>query len=413
MNVIAALVTVVTLAGGPVRDQIGVNIHFTGAPQPDLELLREAGFGWIRMDFVWQAVERESGEYRFEAYDRLVEAMTDRQIHILFILDYSNRLYEEDRSVRTERGRKAFARFASTAAARYRGKGIRWEIWNEPNLGHFWNPQPGASDYLALARAASEAIRAADPAARVVGPATSGFPWEFLEQLLRGGFLSLVDEVSVHPYRSKPPETARADYARLRRLIEEHTPAGQQPVPVISGEWGYSLWHWGEAISPRTQAAYLARQFLTNISEGVPLSIWYDWADDGEDPRETEHNFGTVTAAREPKPAYLAVKTLSDWLGTARFERRLEAAEGDHVLLLAGGRGGRSYLAAWTTRSEHSVRVTGKGLDGAVHCVDATGGRSTVTASEGELGLALGDAPRYVQLPGGVSGPDLEVRPDS
>jgi GH35 family endo-1,4-beta-xylanase/type 1 glutamine amidotransferase len=32
------------------RDRIGVNIHFTGAPERDLALLDEGGFGWIRME---------------------------------------------------------------------------------------------------------------------------------------------------------------------------------------------------------------------------------------------------------------------------------------------------------------------------------------------------------------------------
>lgn len=42
----------------------------------------------------------------------------------------------------------------------------------------------------------------------------------------------------------------------------------------------------------------------------VPLSIWYDWHDDGQDPKEKEHNFGTVTWDYQPKPAYLAAQTL-------------------------------------------------------------------------------------------------------
>ena len=39
---------------------------------------------------------------------RLVGGASKRGIRILYILDYSNRLYESDRSVRTEKGRNAF-----------------------------------------------------------------------------------------------------------------------------------------------------------------------------------------------------------------------------------------------------------------------------------------------------------------
>ena len=52
---------------------VGVNIHFTGVPARDLDGLASAGFGWIRMDFVWEAVEKAKGRYDFTAYDQLLE----------------------------------------------------------------------------------------------------------------------------------------------------------------------------------------------------------------------------------------------------------------------------------------------------------------------------------------------------
>jgi polysaccharide biosynthesis protein PslG len=43
----------------------------------------------------------------------------------------------------------------------------------------------------------------------------------------------------------------------------------------------------------------------------VPISIWYDWKNDGPDLAEREHNFGTVTHDLQPKPAYTALQTLT------------------------------------------------------------------------------------------------------
>ncbi len=43
-----------------------------------------------------------------------------------------------------------------------------------------------------------------------------------------------------------------------------------------------------------TQAKLLARQWLSNLANDIPLSIWYDWRDDGPDPKEREHHFGMV-----------------------------------------------------------------------------------------------------------------------
>jgi hypothetical protein len=402
------------LALGDVSSAVGVNIHFTGAPARDLDMIRDAGFGWIRMDFVWGAVEREKGVYRFEPYDQLVEGLEARKIRALFILDYSNRLYEKERSVRTAEGREAFARFAGAAAARYRGRGVYWEIWNEPNLEGFWAPQPAAEDYAALAIDASQAIRAADPKATVVAPASSGFPWDFFETILEKGILDHIDAFSVHPYRGSAPETVREDYARLRELLARHARAGKPPPPIVSGEWGYSTWHHGgRPFSAEVQGAYLARQFLTNLSEGIPLSIWYDWANDGPDPKETEHNFGTVTLERDPKPAYVAAKTLTSTLAGTRFERRIEAGSDMHLLVFRGEE--RSVLAAWTSRGERRAFLEAPSVPGTLPRTLCFGEKDALEASDGSIRLLLDGEPQYVQLPSevveGLVAYGLEVEP--
>src|SRR3989442_10483955 len=88
---------------------IGVNIHFTD-PQPDeIKIIADAGFRWVRMDFIWEATEKQRGVYDFSAYDRLMTALEQYRIRALFILDYGNPLYTKDKAVRTEEGRQAFA----------------------------------------------------------------------------------------------------------------------------------------------------------------------------------------------------------------------------------------------------------------------------------------------------------------
>ena len=56
----------------------------------------------------------------------------------------------------------------------------------------------------------------ADPNALVVAGATSQIPFEWLEGCFRKGLLEWIDVLSVHPYRSQPPETVTEDYAELR-----------------------------------------------------------------------------------------------------------------------------------------------------------------------------------------------------
>src|SRR5262249_26672613 len=153
---------------------------------------------------------------------------------------------------------------------------------------------------------------AADPEATVLAPAAAGIDLAFTEACCDRGLLEVIDAVTVHPYRQEAPESVLSEYERLRDLLARHTPPGAPPVPILSGECGYSNWHYGgHAIAPEEQAQYLARQFLVNLLAGVRLSLWYDWKNDGADPRETEHNFGTVTEDLRPKPAYVAAATLT------------------------------------------------------------------------------------------------------
>jgi hypothetical protein len=158
-------------------------------------------------------------------------------------------------------------------------------------------------------REACTAIRKKFSLEIIIGPASSYVDMPFIEGCLRGGMLEFWSGVSVHPYRQTEPESATRDYANLRALITRYTAAGQS-VPIICGEWGYST-AW-KGYDDFKQADYLKRMFQFNRREHIPLTIWYDWRDDGEDPANQEDRFGLVRQAIgglfEPKPAYFAAR---------------------------------------------------------------------------------------------------------
>lgn len=341
---------------GTIPAGLGVNIHFTHARPGELEMLAAGGFRFVRMDFSWSHIEKTKGVYDFAAYDHLLADLDKHQIRAVLILDYANPHYDDNQSPRSPEGRAAFARFAAAAAQRYQGRGILWEMYNEPNIS-FWRPRPNTQDYIALALETGKAIRAAAPGEIYVGPATSGVPLDFLEDCFKAGLLDYFDAVTVHPYRQSPPETAADDLRKLRVLIDRYRPAGKAAIPVMSGEWGYST-AWAGFDEAR-QAKYLARQLLLNLASGIPLSIWYDWHDDGPDPKEYEHHFGTVrhdyhegrTPPYDPKPSYLAMQTLARELAGYRFNKRLALESGDDYLLLFQ-KGQELKLVGWTMSTE-------------------------------------------------------------
>src|SRR5581483_4049324 len=164
---------------------------------------------------------------------------------------------------------------------------------------------------------------------------------------------------------------------------------------------GYSsVWR---GMSEERQAAMLARQFLTNIANGIPISIWYDWRDDGNDPTEAEHHFGLVrnqyqfgrSLVYEPKPAYLAAKTLTTQLRGYRFVERLNVGSDDDYVLVFGN-GNDRRIVAWTA-SANSRRVILARVTGSFSIFKVTGQPGgIVPAKEESLFIDLDSSPIYL-----------------
>jgi hypothetical protein len=380
-------------------DGLGVNIHFTD-PQPgEMEMMAQAGFRFIRMDFAWGGIEREKGQYDFSAYDRLMKALDAHHVRAVFILDYSNPHYDKGLSPASDEGRKAFARWAAAAQRHFRGRGILWEMYNEPNIG-FWKPKPDVEQYAKLALEVGKALREAASDEIYIGPATSGIDMPFLEGCFKAGLLEYWSAVSVHPYRQNAPETATEEYAKLRRLIAHYAPKGKT-IPILSGEWGYSsVWN---AFDEVKQGKHLPRQWMTNLANEVPLSIWYDWHDDGVDPKEPEHHFGTVKfpyfkgrdPVYDPKPAYLAAKTLTAKLAGFQFSKRLAVGSRDDYVFLFS-KGNEVRLAAWTTAEKpHAIVIPAS--PGRFAATSHTGQTLPVLTADAQgLAVTVTDAPQYL-----------------
>ena len=335
----------------PVPSGLGVNIHFYEGNKKDQSMLKEAGVGIVRMDVSWIGIEKSKGQYDFSRHDKLINDLEELGIRLLFIIDYGNPLYDDGFAPHTKEGRNAYTQFCSALAERYSGKGIIWELWNEPNSDKFWTPTVDINNYMAFCQAVVPAIRNKDRNACIIAPATSAFDMKFMESCFEKGLLDLVDGVSVHPYRNpeSSPESTFDEYYLLSLLIDQYKPEGKV-IPMLSGEWGYNT----KDLSRKLQGKYLSRQWLANMSYNIPISIWYDWHDDGQDPKEGEHNFGTVTWDYKEKPSYVAMKTLIEqFKGYQTIGRISLGSIDDYMLLLQ--KNDKIKLALWSSSNIHSI----------------------------------------------------------
>lgn len=371
---VAASVQAASLPGPTIPSNVGVNIHFTRGNTQSLDLMAAAGIRVVRMDFVWSTTETSKGSYDWSAYDELLGNLEARGLQPYFILDFSNALYEQTRvnwvgaypsgtyvsAPQHPASVAAFTAWAKAAAAHFAGHNIIWEIWNEPNLATFWKPGPDAAKYGALALGTCSAIRSADSSAVVIGPASSAFPWDFLTTVFSSGLLNCFDAVSVHPYRSTAaaaPETAASDYTQLVALIAKYAPSSRSsPIPIISGEWGYYTAS-SSGVTTAVQADYVVRQQLFNLLNGVNLSIWYDWMNDGSDASNAEHNFGLVNTDLSPKPSYTALQTMTQQLSGYRLLTRVSTSSSLDYVLAFMNDSGQVKLVYWTTGTAHSLSL--------------------------------------------------------
>jgi hypothetical protein len=351
-----------------------------------LARLAGAGVSFIRNDLTWASVETEAGVYDFvgSGFDELVDTCETLGLRILFILDYGNPLYGETQAVVDEVGRLAFAAFAAAAASRYGGRGHSWEIWNEPNVEGFWNSAGGGPDpqqYADLVSATVPALRAADPDGEiVVGAVLFGFLSEimelvgmgisgahFLEPLAATGVLSVADEVTLHLYRIDAPEGAATDIQAARDLLDS---AGC-PVPISSGEWGYSTYdpdappdgiNFLPAVTPNRQASYLARMLLFNFNLGLRRSVIFKDLDHQDpNPGNMEHHWGLMFEDLTPKPSLAAISTLTGLLGDAGPPETISLGPGEHGLRFRRPDGSQ-VIALWAEQTATwSLRAQGPG----------------------------------------------------
>ncbi len=328
-------------------ERFGVQGHFGRHSWdfgPLLPFMRKMGVSWIKDEIYWHQVETEKGRYAIdEVNEAWIRQATDAGIRLIFSLTYGNHLYENPLDP------DAYANWCRFMAAHFRGRIDVWEIWNEPQnmwfraqYGGQWNgagESPWVEKFAEMVEKASKAVREGNPEAVIISsggspPATHHLLNRFGERLVE------LDGLAEHPYPFRlPPETmpyggpeilARDGVATvdddhsfsslIRRLRELGRKIDDDPSIWIT-EVGYTTYLPGRGVglsygfTPEAQAAYLVRMVVQSLTAEVSAVCVYDLMNDGPDLFESEHNFGLLDHAMQPKPAVEAFARLASMLG--------------------------------------------------------------------------------------------------
>ena len=162
-----------------------------------------------------------------------------------------------------------------------------WQIWNEPNIPAFWPPQPYYSRYLALLRAAHDAIKAADHSAKIVLAGLPNYSWLELARIYsHRGARRLFDVVAVHPY-TKTPQGVITILTYSRAVMNQF---GDRSKPLIADEisWpssqGQTTHNTGydfattQAGQARNLGTVLPMLVKNRFRLGLAGFYYYDWA---------------------------------------------------------------------------------------------------------------------------------------
>jgi len=418
----------------PLSSGIGLSSHLPWGDDPDdvagrefeVSQWAELGVGVVRRDLHWASIEPQQGTFEFDGADRVVDAAESVGAESLGLLLYGNTWATEgsDDTMTPPDDPADFGAYAAAVADRYRGRILRYEVWNEPNAGiRFWKPVEDPVAYGALLIEAADRIHEADPGAQVAygglflpdllvntpGP-------EFLEQTFDAhpDLAEHLDAVAFHPYRlpftapeveSAEQPSLVADVCGMWDLLDER---GASDLRLWITEMG---WHTArnalaEGVSEADQAAFAVRGAVLSLAQGCEMFLWYTFRDSGTDSTDQEDNFGlythdadpTVDPPAEPKEAATAYATLTAMLGDHdRIEDRSELLgldEQTYAYELSGGAG--TAVALWTTGGEATVLVPG---EGDAEVVELDGARAPIAASGGAFSVEVDERPRYLVIP--------------
>jgi hypothetical protein len=252
-----------------------------------------------------------------------------------------------------------------------------------------------------LSKAAIAAAHQGNATAQVSTGGLSQFDITFLRTYIAQNGADGANAIGVHPYRQTGPESVSDSVLLWRDVIGS---LASQPTPW-STEWGYSSAWYGDghaAANLAKQARFAVREMLSAWAVGFPVIVYYDVRDDGTNATDPEHNFGLLANDYSPKPAYTAVRTLSDFVKGRSFAGFFDAMPSSlHALALSSS--GWAGAIVWTDAPGGVAKVT---VPAGVQAMGMLGDAVTVTAqgSDAVLTVREADGPIYLSMPVAVSG---------
>lgn len=221
-----------------------------------------------------------------------------------------------------------------------------FEVWNEPNLGDFWE-RADQQAYFRLYDVTARTIKAIDPTLQVGGPSTAGAAWvpEFLEYAHKNGVP--VDFVTTHSYGvdggfldekgeadTKLSPSPDAIVGDVRRVREQISASPFPSLPLYFTEWSTSYTPRDAVHDSYVSAAYILSKLKATqgLAQGMSYWAYTDlFEEPGPPPTPFHGGFGLLNREGIRKPAFFAYKYLHALRG-----KEIPSADAESLLATDG-----------------------------------------------------------------------------
>lgn len=303
--------------------------------QNELDTIKSLGAKWIRVDFSWADIQAGGKtSYSWDRYDKVVLESKARNIKVLGILGYTPTWARPASCTSNDKcaptNPNDFGTFANAAASRYKDTVVQhWEVWNEPNITTFWQPQPNVQAYVNLLKIAYTNIKSANPNATVItgglSPASSDgtniSPIDFVQGLYNNGAKNFFDAVGHHPYCYAGTFDCPSSYEAWSAWSQmSQTPTNLRSIMVANGDSNKKIWATEYGAPTKGDQSVSEAQQAQMVTQSYDLIASYEWAgplffyssrDAGTNVSDREDWFGLRRFDKSIKPAFTAYKNAS------------------------------------------------------------------------------------------------------
>jgi polysaccharide biosynthesis protein PslG len=293
---------------------------------PDLQtqgkaiaLMKEAGVGWVRVDFIWQDIEPCQGSFDYSKYDALVDLLVKNNIRILGILDYTADWASPSGKWNfPDPDNTLFIKYASAVVQRYKGKVKYWEIWNEPDSLIYWNPQDSLKAYVGLLKEVYAALKKTDPDCKILnGGISSGLTG--VNHLYDNGAQGFFDIMNLHifetPLDNIAIKKAKAFIDRTRKVMIRNNDQGKKiwitEIGCPGVKKGLKVKNWWMGVNPseNEQSRWVSEVYSELLQEkSVERVFWAFFRDTKDHWGNGVDYFGLVRNDLTKKPAFEVYK---------------------------------------------------------------------------------------------------------